>query len=167
MRHILSSLFQSLKNIFRDNYVLSKCLTDKVFECDFIKFSYPIAHCSTLANCTTIVQMILDRHINGILLPKLFWPTVRKNCSSDWEKLLKFEAKDPEFAKILRSLKQNINTLSKATLVLSQIFAYWKRLSDLHLAKTCNTYLCSKNTFLDSFDHSLSLRTTWSAKSFT
>ena len=26
----------------------------------------------------------LDR--NGILLPKLFWPTVRKNCSSDREK---------------------------------------------------------------------------------
>ena len=22
----------------------------------------------------------------GILLPKLIWPTVRKNCSSDWEK---------------------------------------------------------------------------------
>ena len=29
---------------------------------------------------------------NGILLPKLFWPTVRKNCSSDREKLVKFEA---------------------------------------------------------------------------
>ena len=28
---------------------------------------------------------------NGILLPKLFWPTVRKNCSSDREKLMKFE----------------------------------------------------------------------------
>jgi hypothetical protein len=27
---------------------------------------------------------------NGILLPKLFWPTVRKNCSSDQKKLLKF-----------------------------------------------------------------------------
>ena len=27
-----------------------------------------------------------------ILLPKLFWPTVRKNCSSDQEKILKFEA---------------------------------------------------------------------------
>ena len=25
-------------------------------------------------------------------MPKLFWPTVRKNCSSDQEKLLKFEA---------------------------------------------------------------------------
>ena len=25
----------------------------------------------------------------GILLPKLFWPTVRKHCSSDQEKLLK------------------------------------------------------------------------------
>ena len=29
---------------------------------------------------------------NGILLPKLFLPTVRKNSSSDQEKLLKFEA---------------------------------------------------------------------------
>ena len=27
----------------------------------------------------------------GILLPKLFRPTVRKNCPSDREKLLKFE----------------------------------------------------------------------------
>ena len=39
--------------------------------------------------------------INGILLPKLFWPTVRKNCSSDREKLLKF----------LRSLEQFIQTV--------------------------------------------------------
>ena len=30
--------------------------------------------------------------INGILLPKLFSPTVRKNGFSDQEKLLKFEA---------------------------------------------------------------------------
>ena len=41
-----------------------------------------------------------------ILLPKLFWPTVRKKYSSDQEKLLKFEAEDREFAKILRSLEQ-------------------------------------------------------------
>ena len=40
----------------------------------------------------------------GILLPKLFWPTVRKNCSNDWEKCLKFEAEGQEFAKFLRSL---------------------------------------------------------------
>ena len=45
---------------------------------------------------------------NGILLPKLFWPTVRKNCSSDLEKLLKFEAEGREFAKILRSLEKFI-----------------------------------------------------------
>ena len=43
---------------------------------------------------------------NGILLPKLFKPTVRKNCSSDPEKLFEFEAEDREFAKILRSLEQ-------------------------------------------------------------
>ena len=30
--------------------------------------------------------------INGILLPKSFWPTVIKNCSSDQEIFLRFEA---------------------------------------------------------------------------
>ena len=49
--------------------------------------------------------------ITGILLPKLFWPTVRKNCSSDGEKLSKLEAEGQEFAKILRSLEQFIQTV--------------------------------------------------------
>ena len=49
--------------------------------------------------------------VNGILLPKLVWPTVRKKCSSDQEKLLKFEAEGPEFANILRSLEQSIQTV--------------------------------------------------------
>ena len=48
---------------------------------------------------------------NGILLPKLFWPNVRKNCSNDWERLLKFEAEGPEFAKFLRSQEQLIQTV--------------------------------------------------------
>ena len=48
---------------------------------------------------------------NGILLPKLFWPTVRKKCSSDREILLKLETEGREFAKILRSLEQFIQTV--------------------------------------------------------
>ena len=48
---------------------------------------------------------------NGILLTKLFWPTVRKNCSSDRGKLLKFKAEGREFAKFLRSLEQFIQTV--------------------------------------------------------
>ena len=48
---------------------------------------------------------------NGILLPKLSWPTVRKKCSCDREKLLKFEAEGREFAKSLRSLEQFIQTV--------------------------------------------------------
>ena len=36
---------------------------------------------------------------HGILLPKLYWPTDRKNCSSDREKLLKLEAEGQEFEK--------------------------------------------------------------------
>ena len=47
-----------------------------------------------------------NKSYNVILLPKLFLPIVRKNCSSDREKLLKFEAEGREFAKILRSLEQ-------------------------------------------------------------
>ena len=35
----------------------------------------------------------------------------KKNCSSDREKLLKFEAEGREFAKILRSLQQFIQTV--------------------------------------------------------
>ena len=45
---------------------------------------------------------------NGILLPKLVWPTVRKNSSSDQEKHLKFEVEGREFAKCLRSPEQSI-----------------------------------------------------------
>ena len=48
---------------------------------------------------------------NDILLPKLFWPTVRRNCSSDWEKNLKFEAEGREFEKNLRSLEQFVQTV--------------------------------------------------------
>ena len=35
---------------------------------------------------------------------------MRKNCSSDQEKLLKFEAEGRVFAKMLRSLEQSIQT---------------------------------------------------------
>ena len=43
--------------------------------------------------------------------PKLFRLTVRKNCSSDREKLWKFEAEGREFAKFLRSQEQFIQTV--------------------------------------------------------
>ena len=45
---------------------------------------------------------------NGILLQKLFWPTVRQNCSNDRDFFLKFEAEGWEFAKFMRSLEQFI-----------------------------------------------------------
>ena len=42
---------------------------------------------------------------NGILLPKLFWPTVRKNCSIDREKVFKFEVEGREFENFLRFVR--------------------------------------------------------------
>ena len=36
---------------------------------------------------------------------------MRKNCSSDREKLLKFEAESQEFAKLLRSVERFIQTV--------------------------------------------------------
>ena len=38
-------------------------------------------------------------------------PTVRKNCSSDREKLVKFKAEGREYATFLRSLEQFIQTV--------------------------------------------------------
>ena len=49
--------------------------------------------------------------IFGIFLPKLFWPTVRKNCSSDREKVLEFGDEGREFAKFLILLEQFIQTV--------------------------------------------------------
>ena len=46
----------------------------------------------------------------GILLPKKN-NTVRKNCSSNREKLLKFKAEGRKFAEFLRSLEQFIQTV--------------------------------------------------------
>ena len=70
------------------------------FQCENIKIFYKLIY--FFGN--------FESKNNGILLPKLFWPTVKKNCSSDREKLLKFEAEGWEFAKFLRSLEQFIQT---------------------------------------------------------
>ena len=50
------------------------------------------------------------RRKNGIFLLKLISPAVRKNCSGDREFFLKFKAEGQEFAKVLRSLEQFIQT---------------------------------------------------------
>ena len=52
-----------------------------------------------------MIKPFLKLHF-GVLLP-----TVRNNCSSDREKLLKFEAEGREFAKVLRSLEKFIQTV--------------------------------------------------------
>ena len=61
---------------------------------------------SAISQASTIVETESDIEWiwNGILFPKLFWPTVRRNCSSDRENILKFEAEGQECAKSLRSL---------------------------------------------------------------
>ena len=64
---------------------------------------------SIFINHSTLILKGLQ--LDWYLLPKLFRPTVRKKCSSDQEKLLKFEAKGREFAKLLRSLEQFIQTV--------------------------------------------------------
>ena len=62
-----------------------------------------------MVRVTKIHSHCRDR--NGILAPKLFWPILRKNCSSDKEKLLKSEAEGREFSKCFRSLQQFIQTV--------------------------------------------------------
>ena len=77
-------------------------VTKKKFQYAQPKYLYILSHVSEI----TIFLNIHPDKINGILYPKLFWPTVRKNCSSDWEQLLEFKAEGWDFAKFLRSLEQ-------------------------------------------------------------
>ena len=72
--------------------------------------------------------LVLDFHTQRKVSarPKLFWPTMRKNCSSDWEKLLKFEAEGKEFSKSLRSLEQFIQTLKVRTILIQIGKKYWE-----------------------------------------
>ena len=53
---------------------------------------------------------------------KLFWPNVRKNCSTDHEKSLKFEADGWEFANFLRSLEQFVQTVKDRTIFGNRMF---------------------------------------------
>jgi hypothetical protein len=55
---------------------------------------------------TKRIKETFDKFLYGILLSKLFCPTVRKNCSNVRENFLEFKAEGREFAKFLRSLKQ-------------------------------------------------------------
>ena len=61
--------------------------------------------------CVSFCDILFCNLKNGILLLRLFWPTVGKHGSSVREKLLKLEAEGREFAKILRSLEQFIQTV--------------------------------------------------------
>ena len=53
---------------------------------------------------------------------KLSLPILRKNNFCDWEKLLKFEAKARELAKILRLQKQFIRTIKVSTIFETNCF---------------------------------------------
>ena len=82
----------------------------KSTNCKMQILNFSIENIYNPATCLgNIIRSIKTR--NEILLPKLFWHTVRKSCSSDQEKLLKFEAEGQEFAKFLRSAEQFIQTV--------------------------------------------------------
>ena len=59
-----------------------------------------------MTDCNVQTYTLQEQIGDGILLPELFWPTVKKICFSDREKILKFEAEGWEFANFLRSLEQ-------------------------------------------------------------
>ena len=48
---------------------------------------------------------------NGILLPKLFWPTVRKNCSSDLKNFANSRPSASNFKSFSRLLEQFVQTV--------------------------------------------------------
>ena len=69
------------------------------FDGNIFEICYPQIFCSFFWNEELIFQKI------WYFVTKIVLTYCEKNCSSDREKLLKFEAEDREFAKVLRSLK--------------------------------------------------------------
>ena len=64
------------------------------------------------------MYLIKKKCRDGILLPKLFWPTVRKKFGSDREKPLKFEAEGENF-QIFWDHKNNLFKQWKARTIFS------------------------------------------------
>ena len=65
-------------------------------------------NCTKSKNIWNVVLLLR----NGILLSKLFWPTVRKNGSNVREIFLKLQAAGWEFAKVFKSLEQFIQIVN-------------------------------------------------------
>ena len=126
------SSFQIRQTIFKYQFTLWKVAMDDPVDTNHQKpwhlNSYhevvPISNCNLrhffalVFQLHIAIQIKLDfywfsicgtRPITNVnLLPKLFWPTVRKNCSSDRENLLKVEA---EGRKFFRSLDKFTRTV--------------------------------------------------------
>ena len=91
-------------------------------------------NCAILHHFFMTVWWTTDRAKSfGILLPKLFWPTVRKNCSS-------------EFSKFLRSLEQfvclfvsrvgsNLCRMNQIRICRNNLFKQWR--SEQFLVTEC------------------------------
>ena len=71
-------VFNSLK-MFQAN--IAAAAGGIIFFCIYLPYSFMVVWESKITHSVRITSVR-----NGILLPKLFWPTVRKNCSSDQEK---------------------------------------------------------------------------------
>ena len=74
--------------------------------------------CSLVRATVTKEGSLQRRKRKVILFPKLFCPSVSKNCSTDREtreRILKFKAEDGEFANFLRSLEQFILTVKESS----------------------------------------------------
>ena len=100
-------IFHSMKDT---NSSFLETFFNSVLIIDYIYTGINIIQRPTIPIATKIIpRWTISK--NGILLPKLFWPTVRKNCSIDWEKLLKFKAEGWEFENFLRSLEQFIQAV--------------------------------------------------------
>ena len=88
------ALWDSLANVC-SNSTICKFLFSFAWV-SWCKFSSSLANSSNFSWCC----LQSEEGRNGILLPKLFWPTVRKNCSSDQEKTFEIRGWRPRICKI-------------------------------------------------------------------
>ena len=90
------------------------------------------------------------------MLPELFRPTVRRKCSNDKEKILKFKADRQEFANILRSLDQFVQVVrwvgyarpgSDSKKIHSE--SIWNHLEPLRVLLIIPTAICNQERIMN------------------
>ena len=111
LQFFFGDFFKFYRSSVEGTYVCIWTLTKVSKKLWFCRFLYFSAELRIIFSCLRKRKLWSTLFVNWYFVTNIVLTYCEKNCSSDWEKLLKFEAEGREFSNILRSLEQFIQTV--------------------------------------------------------